>query len=309
MRSPRTAAVAAAVIPALAGLAACSSSGISSSHMVSARSSNISFVVDGTTTYGTLEIPTHRSGHRLASALLLAGSGPTDRNGNQPSSHLTPNTLQLIADVLARQGIVSLRFDKYFSGRTGAGVSASDPAKITLPAFIKQADAAYGLLRGGPDIDTGKMLVVGHSEGAKYALLVAESASPRPAGLALIEPASERTLDLRQVQIAEHLEAQVADGTITAAVAQSNEAAVRQAVSDFRTGGPVTISGLLPEIATPLDRALVGAEASYHRSVDPIVPAALAAKVKRGTRVLVTDGTRDSNVPPSTIGPLVRALA
>jgi hypothetical protein len=38
------------------------------------------------------------------------------------------------------------------------------------------------------------------------------------------------------------------------------------------------------------------------------VPAAWAAKLPSSTRVLITDGTRDPNVPPSTIGPLARAL-
>ena len=51
------------------------------------------FEVDGTTTYGTLHVPPHRPGQRLAAALLLAGSGPTDRDGNVPRLGVTPQTL------------------------------------------------------------------------------------------------------------------------------------------------------------------------------------------------------------------------
>src|SRR5262249_45208235 len=46
----------------------------------------------------------------------------------------------------------------------------------------------------------------------------------------------------------------------------------------------------------------------FERTNDEIYPPTIAAKVKSGTQVLVTDGTRDPNIPPSTIVPLVRAL-
>src|SRR5689334_18414094 len=87
------------------GLAACSSAGAagpgsgsgpgsSASGPVAASSRDVWFTVDGTKTYGTLQIPAHRSGQHLAAALLLAGSGPTDRNGDQPAANVTPQTLK-----------------------------------------------------------------------------------------------------------------------------------------------------------------------------------------------------------------------
>ena len=92
---------------------------------------DICFDVDGTATHGTLCVPAHRDGQRLAAALLLPGSGPVDRNGDVPGLNLTPRTLALIAEVLAELGIMSLRFDKYFTGRTGAGAYAA--ARRTTP--------------------------------------------------------------------------------------------------------------------------------------------------------------------------------
>ena len=62
------------------------------------------FDVDGTATHGTLRVPAHREGQRLAAALLLPGSGPVDRNGDVPGLNLTPRTLALIAEVLAQHG-------------------------------------------------------------------------------------------------------------------------------------------------------------------------------------------------------------
>jgi pimeloyl-ACP methyl ester carboxylesterase len=291
-----------------AGAGAASSSG--SSQQVAAASRNVSFVVAGTTTYGTLEVPAHRAGQHLAAALLLAGSGPTDRNGDDVGAGLSPHILQLIAGVLARIGIMSLRFDKYFSGQTGGGTFASDPGSINLAAFIGQADAAYDLLRSQPETNTGRMLVIGHSEGGMYALLVAESVSPRPAGLALIEPQDARLLTLIQLQTDEQINAAVTQDLLTAAAARSNAEGVAQAIAEFRAGQPVNTSGLAPFVVQLLTPELLSpANARYVRSDDATYPPSLAARLPSGTRVLVTDGTQDTNVPLSTIKPLASALA
>jgi uncharacterized protein len=282
----------------------------SSPRQVAAVSRDVSFTVAGTTTYGTLDIPAHRSGQRLAAALLLAGSGPTDRDGNDAAAGLTPDILQLIAGELARLGIMSLRFDKYFSGQTGGGAFAADPGAIDLAAFIRQAGAAYDFLRAQPAADSGRMLVVGHSEGGMYALLVAASVTPRPAGLALIEPQDERLLSLIQLQTDEQIDAAVRQGALSAAGGAQNAAGVRQAISEFRAGQPVRTSGLAPgvvQLVTP--EILSPANARYVRSDDAVYPPSVAARLARGTRILMTDGTADSNVPVSTIKPLADALA
>ena len=251
-------AAAAAVI--CTGLAACGSGGTAgSSGMIAAADRSVSFVVDGTTTYGTLHIPAHRGGQRLAAALLLAGSGPTDRNGDDAAAGLEPHTLQLIAGVLGRSGIMTLRFDKYFSGQTGGGAFAAHPSVIDLAAFIRQADAAYDFLRAQPAADPRQMLVAGHSEGGMYALLVAESVVPRPAGLALIEPQDERFLSLIQLQTDEQLNAAVAQDSITAATARQNAQAVRRAIAGFRAGRPVAANGMLPAVVNLLTPFLLSA--------------------------------------------------
>src|SRR4029077_16826334 len=107
---------------------------------------DICFDVDGTATHGTLRVPAHRVGRRLAAALVRPGSGRVDRNGDVPGLNLTPRPLALIAEVLAELGVMSLRFDKYFTGRTGAGAYPADPGRIDLDAFIRQAAAAYRVL-------------------------------------------------------------------------------------------------------------------------------------------------------------------
>ena len=273
---------------------------------VAAVSRNVSFTVAGTTTYGTLDIPAHRSGQRLSAALLLAGSGPTDRNGNDIGVGVMPGTLQLIAGALAAQGIMSLRFDKYFSGVTGGGTFAADPGSIDLAAYIRQADAAYGFLRGQPETDTGRMLVVGHSEGGMYALLVATSTVPRPAGVALIEPQDERLLSLVQLQTDEQIDAAVAAGTLTAASARQNAAGVAEAISEFRAARDH--QGLAPGVVQLITPELLSSARPLRALGRRGVPAVGRDQATRGIRILVTDGTADTNVPVATIKPLVSAL-
>jgi hypothetical protein len=62
------------------------------------------------------------------------------------------------------------------------------------------------------------------------------------------------------------------------------------------------VSLITPILLSPVN-------AGYVRSDDAVYPPGLAAGLPHGTRVLVTEGTADQNVPPSTITPLVQALA
>jgi uncharacterized protein len=310
MRISRVVASAALLCAALAACSSAGATGGAGSRQMAATSRDVSFTVDGTRTYGTLEIPAHRSGQHLAAALLLAGSGPTDRDGDQPGQNITPQTLKLVAGVLAQRGIMTLRFDKYFTGHTGAGAFASDPGTIDLNAYIRQADGAYAFLRGQPAAGRQHMLVIGHSEGGFYAMLVADTVSPHPAGLALLEPQDQRILSLIAVQLDEQLNAAVQQGQLSASAAQQQASGIDRAIAEFRAGEPVATSGLLPAIVQQLTPELLTPEnARVARTDDEVSPVQAAAKVAAGTRILVTDGTADTNIPVSTIGPLASALA
>jgi acetyl esterase/lipase len=204
---------------------------------------------------------------------------------------------------------MSFRFDKYFAGQTGGGRFAGRPEAATLNVFLRQAVDAYEFLRRQADADPNRMLLVGHSEGGMYALVMAQYVTPKPAGIALLEPQDERILSLIGLQFNEHIDAFVARGLLSRSAAITNSELVRQAIADYRANRPVSTAGMAPIVIELIKPILLDPKKGpYTRTDDQIVPAEWAAKLPSSTQVLVTDGTRDPNVPPSTIGPLLRAL-
>ena len=83
------------------------------------------------TLYRTLVRPHSRSS--MPVVLIIAGSGPTDRDGNSPLLKGPNNSLKLLAEGLAAHGIASLRYDKRGIGETGKAMQlAGEKAKIAL---------------------------------------------------------------------------------------------------------------------------------------------------------------------------------
>lgn len=80
----------------------------------------ISFQSGDVTLYGSLRLAASPDAPAPA-ALILAYSGPTDRNGDSALLEGDIGTLRFIADLLEKQGISSLRYDKLGSGETALG--------------------------------------------------------------------------------------------------------------------------------------------------------------------------------------------
>ena len=96
----------------------------------------------GITLRGTLQLPDGAKG-KVPAALLLAGSGPTDRNGNQPPALVT-DLLKQIADRLATEGWASLRYDKR-AVRTYAASWPKDVARQNDFGSIAKFEKAAGV--------------------------------------------------------------------------------------------------------------------------------------------------------------------
>ena len=238
---------------------------------------DVSFTSGGVVVHGSLRRPPHAVGAAPA-ALILAGSGPTDRNGDNTLVNGPIGTLSFIAAQLARLGVVSLRYDKFGTGSTGTG-GVSPNAPVTFERYVQEARDGLRFLARQPGVDRRHLIVVGHSEGALIALALTTDGDAEPADLVLVNAPGQRYLDLI---------AQQARRTAPPALTPEIDAAV----ADVRAGRPVSMQlpGQLAEIFSP-------ANAIFLRQADADDPSTLAHGYGTPHRVLVTCGEQDVQVP------------
>lgn len=134
----------------------------------------------GLTLAGTLTVPRGRRGARLPAVVLITGSGPEDRDEASPLLPGGYRPFREIADTLSRRGIAVLRLDD-----RGVGGSDAGPPAATSADFADDVRAALAWLRTRPEIDPARLGLVGHSEGAIIAPMVAAT-DARLRGIALI---------------------------------------------------------------------------------------------------------------------------
>ena len=171
---------------------------------------------DGATLAGTLLLPRWSELQKVPGVVLIAGSGPTDRDGNNPLVPISVSggrvdLLKQIAELLAAAGIASLRYDK-----RGIGASTPRPTN-TLEAqerffvwdnFVGDVAAAHRELLRHDEIKSYATALLGHSEGGLLALAAAgalsakEMRSRRLHGLVLAATPGRPLADIVRAQIA-----------------------------------------------------------------------------------------------------------
>lgn len=128
------------------------------------KEEQVTFTNDGFTFGGTLTLPANCD-KKTPAVLMVTGSGLQNRDeelfGHKPFA--------VIADALARQGIASLRYDD-----RGYGVEGYQMDQFTTADFKRDAEAALKRLRKR----FSKVGVLGHSEGATIALMMAAEGQP-----------------------------------------------------------------------------------------------------------------------------------
>ena len=292
-------------------LTACSSGGTvtqtrpsSPSSPSSATARDISFTSGGDTIYGTFQ-PAKGSQHPGVAVLIIAGSGATDRNGND-AKLAEGNTYERFAQLLADDGVSSLRYDKLASGKTGLATHANGQG-ITFDLFGTEALDAYRTLAAQPGVDPKKLIILGHSEGGLYALWLANKlagAPTSPHALILASTVGLRFIDLLEEQYTAGYRAEAAAGKITPAAADLLIQQLNTAFASIRAGQGVT---------TQLDDKSLAALLSptnvpFLEQEDQQDPAALAKSLGPSMPVLVLHGTKDSQVSAADTAPLLTAL-
>jgi pimeloyl-ACP methyl ester carboxylesterase len=162
---------------------------------------------------GTLLAPDASVAHKAPLVLIIPGSGPTDRDGNNPLG-IQAAPYRLLAEALAARGVSSLRIDK--RGMFASGAAIPDANRVTIPDYVDDLRAWISVAKARTGLSCAWLL--GHSEGGLVALAAAQQpqdlcglilvASPgRPLGEVLREqlkgnPANAPLLQDAEVAIA-----------------------------------------------------------------------------------------------------------
>ncbi|HEX5215985.1 MAG TPA: alpha/beta fold hydrolase, partial [Vicinamibacterales bacterium] len=238
----------------------------------------ISVTTPTLTLSGSLRLPAANG--KVPVALIIAGSGPTNRDGNSRMLPGNNNGYKLLAEALAAEGIASVRYDKRGIGDSVApGMKESD---LRFEMYVDDAAAWIAKLRS--DLRFSTITVIGHSEGSLIGMLAAGRAKADAyvsiAGIA--RPAGQILRDQLRPQIGSMAE-----------LWQQNETIL----SSLEAGK--TVDPLPSPFAT-----VPGLAALYRPSVQPYMiswlkytPATEIAKLSMP--ILILQGTTDIQVTPA----------
>ncbi|HEX2984231.1 MAG TPA: alpha/beta hydrolase [Ignavibacteriales bacterium] len=131
---------------------------------------DIAIAAKGVTLCGTLETPD--TNIAVPAVLIIAGSGPTDEDGNSPAFIGKNNSLKYLAEELLKHGIASLRYNKRFIGKCAQ--TPFDESSLTIDILIDDAVKCVEYLK--KDKRFSKVIVIGHSEGSLIGMIAAQKA-------------------------------------------------------------------------------------------------------------------------------------
>lgn len=204
--------------------------------------------------------------------LIVPGSGPTDRDGNNPYG-VTAAPYRLLAEALAARGIATVRIDK--RGMFGSKAAVADPNAVTIADYAADVHAWVKAIRARTGASC--VWVLGHSEGGLVALAAAQSPADL-CGLILVATAGRPVGAVMRGQFA----ANPANAPL-----QSQFDAIMTALE---TGKPVDPAQRHPGLANVFPPQLD----AYWRSLLSYDPAKLIAAY--AGKVLIVQGTRDIQV-------------
>ena len=206
--------------------------------------------------------------------VIVPGSGPTDRDGNNPLG-VAASTYRLLARGLAQRGINSVRIDK--RGMFGSRRAIADANKVTVGAYAE--DVRAWAKKAGAESGTDCAWVLGHSEGGLVGLASADD--EHICGLILVAAPGRRLGDVLREQLRSNpANAPLLDQAL-------------DAISALEAGGSVDAAKLDPALLPLFAPAVQG----YLRDVMAYDPAKLIGGVDKP--VLIVQGARDIQLTPA----------
>ncbi|MGI8547115.1 MAG: alpha/beta hydrolase family protein [Gemmatimonadaceae bacterium] len=220
----------------------------------------------GHTLAGTLTLPGGASrAHPVGAIVTITGSGPEERDEYIGLQGYRP--FRQLADSLGRRGIAVLRMDD-----RGTGASKGTFKGATSADFAEDIRAGLAYLRTRPEIKVNSLGVMGHSEGAVIAPMVAEK-EPTLRAIVLLAGVARPAMSVMKFQMANNIKH---DTALTGVKRDSAIAAI-----------PTTISSMMAK-----DPWL-----QYFLTYDP---AATARHVKTPA-VLILTGANDQQADPTQV--------
>jgi len=247
---------------------------------------------DGVTLAGTLLLPIKSELQRVPGVVLVAGSGPTDRDGNNPLAPVRIDLLKLIAELLAGAGIATLRYDKRGIGestpRPRGGLEEQERF-VAWDNFVGDVVAAQAELVRHDEIKPYATALLGHSEGGLLALAAAPLIKKnRPHSLVLAATPGRPMADILRAQLGRNAP-QLLDAAVQAIAAI-------QATGRIPANVPREIEAVFPAYAGPFLQRLM--------AFDPA-----RALLELDLPCLVLQGGADRQVVPmEDVQPLIDAL-
>jgi alpha-beta hydrolase superfamily lysophospholipase len=241
---------------------------------------------------GTLLLPAWSELQKVPGIVLVAGSGPTDRDGNNPLAPERIDVLKRIAELLAAAGIATLRYDKRGIGGSTPrprGTLEEQERFFAWDNFVADVAAAHVELVKHDEIKSYATALLGHSEGGLLVLAAAPAITKnRPHGMVLAATPGRKLRDIVRAQVTRGapnlLEA--VDRTMTAIEASGHVPA------DL----PTELQALFPPYAGPFLQRLL--------SFDPA-----QALLGLDLPCLLLQGAADRQVVPmEDVQPLIDAL-
>ena len=212
------------------------------------------------------------SGGQGPVAVIIPGSGPTDRDGNNPLG-VRADSYRLLAQGLAGEGITTVRIDK--RGMFGSIGAVPDGNAVTIADYV--ADTAAWVKSARAATGASCIWLIGHSEGGLVALAAAQKVEGL-CGLVLIATAGRPMGDV--------IKSQLRANSANAPLIEAADAAI----DALAAGRRVDVSALPQPLVPLFDPAVQG----FLISAFALDPAGLAARTK--LPILIVQGGKDIQV-------------
>ncbi len=266
----------------------------------SGESVAVSWPLDAAAVDGTVVRPSGPG--PFPAVVMVAGSGPTDRDWNSPLLPGANGSARLIAEALARAGFASLRYDKRASGPHVRENMHALIGRLGMQSHVDELAGAVRTLASQAYVHDGQIFALGNSEGTLHALNYQVHSPAMPfAGLVLIAPPGRSVGTVTRSQLAAQA-AGVPNGEALLALYDA-------AIARFLAGESIAPDPSLPQGVQTLLQSLDNpANLPFARELWMADAATLLRQVD--VPVLVIIGKRDIQVDWHADGePLQRAAA